>query len=301
MSITRRNFFRVSAGTAAGTALGGLTALGADLTPKVVLAQEARIAQAKEYPSVPANARHFEEWRSRATSFAALAALDWRTTSLTGAGDPAQVAIVRASGTAFDVLQMPVAFGRALTRDDERPDRPPVAVVAHGLWQDRLGGDPQVLGRSLVLGGTQYTIVGVLPRGAELPTFPVLSESASLSSAFAAIVPLRLNLAAIGWMGTFNYPVVARLKAGVTVAQARAELDVIQRAVAEIAARETHEPAELRGWIVPLEESQRMVDALKKIGVPDVKLTVFPEAGHDSWTEAYNNPELYDWLLKHRR
>ena len=222
---------------------------------RLVSLREVEPTIARRYATLPANARHFEEWRSRATSFAALAALDWRTTSLTGAGDPAQVAIVRASGTAFDVLQMPVAFGRALTRDDERPDRPPVAVVAHGLWQDRLGGDPQVLGRNLVLGGTQYTIVGVLPRGAELPTFPVLSESASLSSAFAAIVPLRLNLAAIGWMGTFNYPVVARLKAGVTLAQARAELDVIQRAVAEIAARETHEPAELRGWIVPLEES----------------------------------------------
>ena len=53
--------------------------------------------------------------------------------------------------------------------------------------------------------------------------------------------------------------------------------------------------------IVPMEESQRMIDALKKIGVPDLKLIVFPEAGHDSWTEAYNNPELYDWLLKHQR
>ena len=53
--------------------------------------------------------------------------------------------------------------------------------------------------------------------------------------------------------------------------------------------------------VVPLNESQRMVDALKKVGVPDVKLTIYPEAGHDSWTEAYNNPELYDWLLKHER
>ena len=53
--------------------------------------------------------------------------------------------------------------------------------------------------------------------------------------------------------------------------------------------------------VVPLEESQRMVDALKKAGVQDVKLTVYPEAGHDSWTEAYNNPELYEWLLKHSR
>src|ERR1035441_4463247 len=55
------------------------------------------------------------------------------------------------------------------------------------------------------------------------------------------------------------------------------------------------------GSVVPLEESQRMVDALKKAGAQDVKLTVYPEAGHDSWTEAYNNPQLYEWLLKHDR
>ena len=53
--------------------------------------------------------------------------------------------------------------------------------------------------------------------------------------------------------------------------------------------------------VVPLEESQRMVDALKTAGAQDVKLTVYPEAGHDSWTETYNNPELYQWLLKHSR
>ena len=53
--------------------------------------------------------------------------------------------------------------------------------------------------------------------------------------------------------------------------------------------------------VVPLEESQRMVDALKKVGASEVKLTVYPEATHDSWTETYNNPELYDWLLKHER
>ncbi len=53
--------------------------------------------------------------------------------------------------------------------------------------------------------------------------------------------------------------------------------------------------------VVPLEESQRMVDALKKEGVRDVKLTVYPEAQHDSWTETYRNPELYQWLLRHKR
>lgn len=53
--------------------------------------------------------------------------------------------------------------------------------------------------------------------------------------------------------------------------------------------------------IVPLEESQRLVDMLKKKGVQDVRLTVYPEAAHDAWTETYKNPELYEWLLHHQR
>jgi predicted peptidase len=53
--------------------------------------------------------------------------------------------------------------------------------------------------------------------------------------------------------------------------------------------------------VVPLEESERMVTQLKKIGVKEVKLTIYPEANHDSWTETYKNPELYEWLLKQSR
>jgi dipeptidyl aminopeptidase/acylaminoacyl peptidase len=53
--------------------------------------------------------------------------------------------------------------------------------------------------------------------------------------------------------------------------------------------------------VVPPDESERMVDALKKLGHSDVKLTIYPEANHDSWTETYNNPEFYDWLLSHHR
>ena len=53
--------------------------------------------------------------------------------------------------------------------------------------------------------------------------------------------------------------------------------------------------------VVPLEESQRMVNRLKKEGLKDVQLTIYPEAGHDSWVEAYKDPKLYDWLLAHER
>lgn len=53
--------------------------------------------------------------------------------------------------------------------------------------------------------------------------------------------------------------------------------------------------------VVPVTESERMIGAMKKAGCEDVKLTVYPEANHDSWTETYNNPELYEWFLKHER
>ncbi|HAB18320.1 MAG TPA: prolyl oligopeptidase family serine peptidase [Verrucomicrobiota bacterium] len=53
--------------------------------------------------------------------------------------------------------------------------------------------------------------------------------------------------------------------------------------------------------VVPPSESERMIEALQQAGVTDLQLTVYPEAGHDSWTEAYNNPKLYEWLLQHQR
>lgn len=53
--------------------------------------------------------------------------------------------------------------------------------------------------------------------------------------------------------------------------------------------------------VVPLAETERMVELAKKLGVKDVKVTVYPEAGHDAWTETYKNPELYRWLLEHKR
>jgi predicted peptidase len=53
--------------------------------------------------------------------------------------------------------------------------------------------------------------------------------------------------------------------------------------------------------VVKLEESQRMVNALRQIGCKEIELTVYPEAQHDSWTETYDNPKLYDWLLQHQR
>ncbi len=222
---------------------------------QLVSIREIQPALVRQYPTLPANLRHFEAWRDRATSFASIAAIDWRTTTLTGAGEPAQLSMLRASGTLFEVLQLNVALGRPLTRDDEGPDRPAVAVIAQRLWTDRLGRDPHVVGRSVTLGGTPFTVVGVLERGASLPRFDVLGDAATLSSALDVVVPFRLNVASIGWMGQFNYPVLGRLKPGVGLEAARAELNVIQDAIAETAARETHQSEALRAQILGLDDA----------------------------------------------
>jgi putative ABC transport system permease protein len=212
-------------------------------------------ASIDRYPTLPVTPRHFEVWRKSATSFTSMAQMDWRTSTLTGAGDAAQIVLLRASGTLFDVLQTPVALGRGLTWDDERAERPRVAVISDRLWRERLGGDPAVLGRSLTLGGVPHTVVGVLPRDFLLPKLQTLGESAALNSTCDVVVPFRLSLSDWDWMGEFNFGVVARLQPGVTVEQARAEMNVLQGTVAAIAARETREPAALRAWVMPLEET----------------------------------------------
>src|SRR3954470_7251994 len=209
----------------------------------------------QRYPTLPVTPRHFDVWQTRAASFQSMAQIDWRAGTLTGAGDATQVVVLRTSGTLFDVLRTRVALGRGLTLDDEKAERPRVTVISDTLWRERLGSDPAVVGRLLTLGGTQYTVVGVLPRGASLPRLQTLDESGTLTTDYAAIVPFRISLTNFDWMGEFNYGVIARLRPGATIAQARAEMNVLQATVAELARKETHEPAELRGWVMPLEET----------------------------------------------
>jgi putative ABC transport system permease protein len=203
---------------------------------------------ADRMPTAPVNEQHFEYWRAHSQTLESLAQYIVLPANLTGAGDATQISIGRASGSLFDVLQVQAAIGRTLTPADEPSDRPEVAVMTDACWRQRFGSDPAIVGRTIVVDGTPRTVVGVLPASFSLPT-------ERLAAPADAFVPIHMDTERVGWEGDHNNEAVGRLRAGVTPAQSRAELDVLQAQVSEIATKEAHEPVTLASAVTPLTEA----------------------------------------------
>jgi hypothetical protein len=178
----------------------------------------------REFPDVPtlgANEQHFEYWRSRARLFESLAQYIPRAANLTGSGGATQVTVVKTSGSLFDVLQVQARIGRTLTPGDERPDAADVAVVSDGFWRRHLSGDASVAGRAIVLDGRPYTVVGVLAPDFRLPRTEQLTATAD------AFTVIRLAEDRVGWAGDHNTDAIGRLRGGVSIDDARAELNAL--------------------------------------------------------------------------
>jgi predicted permease len=105
---------------------------------------------------------NFDTWQREATGFEAMGAY-WGggRSTLTGQGDPVSVRRFGASAGYWKVLNIPPVLGRYFTADEDRAGGPPVAVLSSSLWRNLFSGDPNILGRSITLGGTAYTVVGV--------------------------------------------------------------------------------------------------------------------------------------------
>jgi predicted permease len=203
----------------------------------------------QRFPTVPVNERHFEYWRQHALSFDSMAQYIALPGNLTGAGDAVQITVVHASGSLFEVLQVKPAIGRPMTPADERDDSLEVVVITDALWRQRLGRDPRVIGRSIVVDGTPHNIVGVLDAGFQL------AAPGRMIDKVDAFVPIKMGHEHVGWAGDHNNAAIGRLKTGVTLEQARAELDVLQSQASEIATREEHEPVTLATSVAPLAEA----------------------------------------------
>jgi putative ABC transport system permease protein len=157
----------------------------------------------------------YVKWRERQTPFESI-------TSWTGIADcdltdqnPLRLACARVESTFLSTLGVAPSLGRNFRRDEDRPNTSPVALLSHGLWQSRFGGEPRVIGRAISLDGRPTTVIGILPRDFELPNL----------SRPDLLVPQALDEAPQQGSGTgLVVRAFARLRPDVTVEQARAAL-----------------------------------------------------------------------------
>ena len=166
-------------------------------------------------PTSPANVI---DWKSQTHSFTDVAAAEYWSANLTSGDSPENVLGLRVSAGIFPMLGVPPLFGRAFTGEEDVTGTEHVAVISYGLWQRRFGGDRSVVGRTMSLDGEPFTILGVMP-----PTFQFAPFWATHAEMW---VPLGLAARA-GNRGAESLRVFARLRAGVTMEQARGDLAAV--------------------------------------------------------------------------
>jgi putative ABC transport system permease protein len=132
--------------------------------------------------------------------------------TITGRSEPEEVQALGVTDGTLPLLRVTAALGRRFTADDDAPGSRETVMVSHNYWQRAFGGDTRAIGQSLVVDGRPREIIGVLPAG-----FRLLRHSPDL------LLPLRLNRATVQ-IGLFRYQAIARLKPGVTLEHAHADL-----------------------------------------------------------------------------
>jgi putative ABC transport system permease protein len=164
------------------------------------------------------------DWSTAARSFDAVAGYRSKRYTLTGRGDAASLAATVETGDLFAVLDVRAATGRVLGREEARNGTLAV-VLSDECWRGTFDADPSVLGRAISLNGTSFVVVGIMPRGVR---FPVNAARVDLYTTTAADLQTDRRPSAGGHPR--DLMVVARLRPGVTVAQARAEVESLRAA-----------------------------------------------------------------------
>jgi predicted permease len=170
------------------------------------------------FPRVWDSYPNFQDWQRSAHSFEKMAAFRQQGIDLTAPGTPSHLNSSQISDGFFRTLGVEVALGREFTPQEEQRGGAPVAIIGNHLWRERFGGSQQILGKSVTLDGVDYVIVGVAP-----PRFR-LEYEADVYTPLGQLDPLILNNRATH-DGLFT---LARLKPGVSVAQAQSEMSTIQ-------------------------------------------------------------------------
>jgi putative ABC transport system permease protein len=167
------------------------------------------------------------DYRNGTQSFEGLAAYALTSANLTGLGDPERLSGLIVSPEFFSVLGTGLQMGRTFEPAEDRPGADNVVILTHEFWQQRLGGDPQILNRSIVLDGRARRVVGVLPEGFRSPF-----QLAVPAQKIQYYLPPALPAALAASHGDHEVNVVARLRPGVTMAAAQAELRTVSAQLA---------------------------------------------------------------------
>ncbi len=161
---------------------------------------------------------NFTDWRNQNKVFEKIGVHNRGNYNLTGAGEAERITTGQVSADLFAALRVNPALGRLFTDDEDKPGGTPVVVLSYPLWQRRFGGQAGILNQQLTLNGKSYTVIGIMPEGFQYP------------SRVEMWVPVGQLSGEASWQQRGNHPGlygVARLKPGVTFAQAKAEMDMI--------------------------------------------------------------------------
>jgi len=161
----------------------------------------------------------FLDWRTQARSFRDMAGFRTDYAMLSGLGEPEMLRAAQVSAPFFPMLGVRPVLGRAFDAADDKPGAPPVALLSHGVWKRRFGGDPAVVGRSIALDANPHVIVGVLP-----PSFAFVAEAVDVYT------PVGLMGSRPSWLERGNHSamrVLGRLAPGATLEGARREMETI--------------------------------------------------------------------------
>jgi putative ABC transport system permease protein len=145
--------------------------------------------------------------------------------NLTGQGGPEHVDGARVTSSLFPLLGAKAALGRVLLPEEDSPGKPATVILSHGFWRRRFGGDPQVIGKTLVLSGSSFEIVGVMQPGFSLTKEVMLTVNAIERA--DVLLPLPMSEGARTNRGNEDFNIFAKLKPGVSLAQAQADMDLI--------------------------------------------------------------------------
>ena len=187
------------------------------------------------------NPRHWDLWRQRATAFESLTLLAHsRIGVMLGSDHPVLEAAVVTLPNLFEVLQVKPLLGRLLTPEDAVAGRDRVAVLSYSLWQSMFQGDPNVVGKMVRMSNIQRQVVGVLPAEFHFPNSNALHAFTSRQVASGVpepvvFLPAVLDFNNFGWNGDYgNWVAIGRLRPGVTIPQAEAQLNAIQAQVLKL-------------------------------------------------------------------